>query len=145
MPTAGADGDYAEVKDNNANVLSYHSSIGEFVAQYGLALGAPTTFTANGAVPAAESNVEIGTIAASIALTLPAASAVTPGHILSIRDANGTVSSSATVSLQTPTAGGKIGAVSAATASTSAASYAFMNASYAALRLISNGTNWGPI
>lgn len=144
MPTAGGTGDFAETKDVSANVLGYFSAAGEFVEQYGLVLGTPQTFTANGVIPASASNVEIGSFGSSFYLTLPAASAVTAGHLLSISDANGSVSSSATVGLLTPTAGGKIGNVSAATSSTSAASYAFLNSAYGALRLKSNGTNWNP-
>jgi hypothetical protein len=142
-PTPGAAGDIGEQKDVNANVLEYFSAAGENVDQYGFAL-TPLTISATGSVPSSASNVEIGTISAAIALTIPAASAVTPGHILSIHDVNGSVSSSATVSLQTPTSGGKIGAVVAATASTSAAAYAFMNSAYGSLRIVSNGTNWNP-
>ena len=74
----------------------------------------------------------------------PASSAVTPSRVLVIVDGNGSVTSSATVAVKTPSGGGKIGAVSAATASTSAASYAFMNAAYESIRLISDGTNWLP-
>lgn len=144
MPTPGAAGDFSEVKDVNANVLGYYSAAGEFVEQYGLVLGTPQTYTANAVIPASASNVEIGTLSAAISLTLPAATAVTAGHLLSIHDANGTVSSSATVSLITPTSGGKIGNVAAATSSTSAAGYAFLNAAYTGLKLVSNGVNWNP-
>lgn len=143
-PTSGGAGDIAEVKDINANVLGYYSAAGEFVEQYGLVLGTPQTFTGNGTIPASASNVEIGSISGPMYLTVPSASAVTPGHLLSISDSAGTVSSSATVGLLTPTGGGKIGNVSAATSSTSAASYAFLNSAYGALRLKSNGTNWNP-
>ena len=144
MPTSGAAGDFAETKDVNANVDEYFSAAGELVEQYGLVLGTPQTYTANAVIPASASNVEIGAVAGAISLTLPAASAVTPGHVLTIHDGNGSVSSSATVGLITPAGGGKIGNVSAATSSTSAASYAFLNAAYTGLRLISNGTNWNP-
>lgn len=144
MPQAGGVGDIAEVKDVGANVDTYVSSAGEFVEQYGLVLGNPQTYAANAVIPASASNVEIGAVTGAITLTLPAANLVTPGHLLSISDANGSVSSSATVALITPTSGGKIGNVSAATSSTSAASYAFLNAAYTALRLKSNGTNWNP-
>lgn len=144
MPQTGGAGDYAEVKDVSANVDEYTSAAGEFVEQAGLVLGLPQTFTGNGVVPASASNVEIGTISGPMYLTIPSASAVTAGHLLSIRDANGTVSSSATVGLLTPSGGGKIGNVSAATSSTSAASYAFLNSAYSAVRIISNGTNWNP-
>lgn len=145
MPTSGGTGDFAEVKDTSANVLGYYSSTGEFVEQYGLVLGTPQTYTANSVIPASASNVEIGAISGAIVLTLPAASAVTAGHILAIHDGNGSVSSSATVGMITPTSGGKIGNVSAATSSTSAASYAFLNAAYTGTLLISNGTNWNPM
>lgn len=144
MPQTGGTGDFAEVKDSNANVDTYVSAAGEFVEQFGLVLGNAQTFSASGTIPSSASNVEIGTISGAIALTVPSASAVSAGHLLSIRDANGTVSSSATVSLQTPSGGGKIGAVAANTASTSAASYAFLNSAYSAVRIISNGTNWNP-
>ncbi|HEV2346454.1 MAG TPA: hypothetical protein VGS97_20310 [Actinocrinis sp.] len=144
MPTSGAAGDLFEQRDVNANVDTYVSATGELVEQYGLVLGTPQTYTANAVIPVSASNVEIGAIAGAISLTLPAASAVTAGHLLSISDANGSVSSSATVGLITPTGGGKIGNVSAATSSTSAASYAFLNSAYGALRLKSNGTNWNP-
>jgi len=145
MPTPGGAGDFAEVKDVSANVDTFVSATGEFVEQYGLVLGTPQTYTSNSVIPASATNVEIGAIAGAIVLTLPAASAVTPGHILSIHDGNGSVSSSATVGMITPTGGGKIGNVSAATSSTSAASYAFLNAPYTGSLLISNGTNWNPM
>lgn len=143
-PTPGAAGDFAEVKDSNANVDDYISSTGEFVEQAGLVLGLPQSFTATGTVPSSASYVEVGAISGAITLTLPAASAETAGHVLVINDGNGAVSSSATVAVKTPAAGGKIGAVAANTASTSAASYAFMQAAYSSIRLISDGTNWNP-
>jgi len=145
MPTPGGAGDFAETKDTSANVDTYVSATGEFVEQYGLVLGTPQTFTASGTVPSSASNVEIGAISGAVILTLPAASAVTAGHILAIHDGNGSVSSSATVAMVTPTGGGKIGNVSAATCSTSAASYAFLNSPYTGTLLISNGTNWNPM
>jgi len=144
MPTTGGAGDYSETKDSQANVVEYTSSLGEQVIQSGLVLGLPQSFTASGAVPSSASNVEIGAISGAITLTLPAASAVTAGHVLTVHDSNGSVSSSATVALQTPASGGKIGAVAANTPSTSAAAYAFLNAAYTGVRLISNGTNWNP-
>jgi hypothetical protein len=145
MPVTGPVGDFGEQKDVNANVDEYFSAAGELVEQFGFVLGNPQTIATSAAtIPASASNVEIGAVGVAVALTLPAASAVTPGHILLISDANGSVSSSATVSVQTPAGGGKIGAVAAATASTSAASYAFLNAAYTSLRLKSNGTNWNP-
>jgi hypothetical protein len=145
MPQAGAAGDYSETKDSQANVVEYESSTGELVEQAGLVLGLPQTYTANATVPASATNVEIGAISGAITLTLPAAGLVTAGHILTIHDGNGSVSSSATVALQTPSsASGKIGGVAAGSASTSAASYAFLNAAYTGVRLISNGTNWNP-
>lgn len=145
MPQTGQTGDIAETKDVNADVVTYVSPLGELVEQYGLVLGNPQTFTASGTVPSSASNVEIGAISGAIALAIPAASAVSAGHVLYISDANGSVSSSATVSLSTPSsASGKIGAVAAGVASTSAASYAFLNAPYTSLRIKSNGTNWNP-
>ncbi len=138
----GAAGDIGEVKDVNANVDEYFSAAGELVEQAGLVLGLPLSIATSAAtIPASASNVEIAS-AVSVALVIPAASAVTAGHLLSIRDANGTLSSSATCSVATPASGGKIGAVAANTASTSAASYAFINSAYGSMRLISNGTNW---
>lgn len=145
MPTAGGASDYQEFKDSNANVMGYFSSTGEFVPNYGLCLdGTPFAVTANATVPASASYVEVGAIAAAITLTLAAANAVTPGHLLTIGDGNGSISSSATVAVKTPASGGKIGAVAANTASTSAASYAFLNAAWTTIRLISDGTNWNP-
>lgn len=145
MPVTGGAGDYAEVKDSQANVDQYTSSIGEEVEQFGMVFGAPFSVTANATVPASATTVEVGAIAGAITLTLPAAQVVTPGHILYVHDSNGSISSSATVALQTPTsASGKIGGVTAGAASTSAASYAFLNAAWTSLRLISNGTNWNP-
>lgn len=144
MPTSGGVGDFAEIKDSSANVDSYVSAAGEYVTQYGFAV-VPLTVSATGALPTSASNVEVGTIAAAVTLTLPAAGAVTPGHVLWVHDVNGTVSSSATVALQTASsASGKIGGVAAGSASTSAAAYAFLNSAYSAVRLVSNGTNWNP-
>ena len=145
MPQAGAAGDYAEVKDSQANVATYVSSTGEFVPQFGFCLdGTPYSVTTTSTLPTSASFVEVGAIAAAIVLTIPAANAVTAGRVLVIADGNGSVSSSATVAVKTPAAGGKIGAVAANTNSTSAASYAFMNAAYESMRLISDGTNWLP-
>lgn len=144
-PTAGGVGDVAEVKDINANVSTYVSSAGEFVPQYGLVLGPPLAVTANTTVPASASYVVVKAITGAITLTLPAANAVTPGHLMTIGDGNGSISSSATVATQTATsASGKIGGVAAGSASTSAASYAFLNAAWTTLRLISDGVNWNP-
>ena len=97
MPQAGAAGDYSETKDSQANVVEYESSTGETVEQAGMVFGLPQTFTANGTIPASATNVEVGAISGAITLTLPAASAVTAGHLLMISDTNGTASSSATV------------------------------------------------
>lgn len=145
MPVSGGAGDYAEVKDSQANVDQYTSSIGEEVEQFGMVFGAPLAVAANATIPASATTVEVGAVSGAITLTLPAASSVTAGHILYVHDANGSISSSATVALQTPSsASGKIGGVAAGSASTSAASYAFLNAPWTSLRLISNGTNWNP-
>jgi hypothetical protein len=144
MPQAGAAGDVGEQKDVNANVLEYFSAAGEVVEQFGLALAPFSVASSAATIPASASNVEIGAVGVATVLTIAAASGVTPGHVLLIHDAAGSVSGSATVSVQTPTGGGKIGGVAAATASTSAAAYAFMNSAYGSLRLVSNGTNWNP-
>ena len=144
MPTAGGTNDYQEFKDVNANVLAYFSSAGEFVTQYASAQGPVTLVTTTSTVPTSASLVSVGAIAAAITLTLPAANTVTPGRELVINDGNGSISSSATVALKTPASGGKIGGVAANTASTSAAPYAFINAAWGAVRLVSDGTNWNP-
>ena len=144
MPTAGGASDYQEFKDSQANVLAYFSSAGELVTQFGQCVGPITVVTATGSIPSSASSVQVGAIAAAITLTLPAANSVTPGRELTITDGNGSISSSATVALKTPASGGKIGGVSANTASTSAAPYAFINAAWGAVRLISDGTNWNP-
>lgn len=143
-PVTGAAGDFAEVKDVNANVVEYVSATGEVVPQFGLVLDVPNAVAVNTTLAGSASYVEVGAIAGAIVVTVPAASAVTPGHMLVINDGNGSVSSSATVAVKTPANGGKIGAVAANTNSTSAASYAFMNAAYSSIRLISDGTNWNP-
>lgn len=146
MPVTGGTGDIAEVKDSQANVVEYISSTGEVVPQFGLVLDVPqAAVVANTTLAGSASYVSVGAVTGAITLTLPAANAVTPGHMLVVNDGNGSVSSSATVSLKTATsASGKIGAVAAGVASTSAAAYAFMNAAYSSVRLISDGTNWNP-
>jgi len=144
MPTAGGINDYQEFKDSNANVLAYFSSAGEFVTQFGAVQGPVTPVTTTSTIPSSASSVSIGAISGAITLTLPAASSVTAGRDLVINDGNGSISSSATVALKTPLGGGKIGAVAANTASTSAAPYAFINAAWGSVRLMSDGTNWNP-
>ena len=148
MPVTGGAGDISEVKDSQANVAEYISAAGELVAQYGICFDStPFPVTGSGAVtvPASASWVEVGAITGAVTLTLPAAGAVTPGRAMMITDGNGSISSSATVALKTATsASGKIGGVAAGSASTSAAAYAFINAAYGAVRLMSDGTNWSP-
>lgn len=144
MPTAGGINDYQEFKDVNANVVAYVSANGEFVTQFGQSVGPMTPVTTTSTIPSSASTVQVGAIAGAITLTLPAASSVTPGRELVINDGNGSISSSATVALKTPASGGKIGGVAANTASTSAAPYAFINAAWGAVRLISDGVNWNP-
>lgn len=146
MPVTGGAGDISEVKDINANVVEFISSTGEVVPQFGLVLDVPNAaVVANTTLAGSASYVEVGAITGAITLTLPAANAVTAGHMLVVNDGNGSISSSATVALKTATsAAGKIGAVAAGVASTSAASYAFLNAAYTGVRLISDGTNWNP-
>lgn len=144
---SGGTNDFAEIKDVNGNVLAYVSQFGEFVVQNGLTLGNPFGVSGNATVPASASLVQTnGALSASAVLTIPSASAsnLTPGHVLVIQDAQGTVTSSNTIAVQTPAGGGKIGAVSAATPSTSANSYAFINSAYGSIRLVTNGTNWNP-
>lgn len=148
MTVLGAAGDFAETKDSNANVDSYTSAIGEEVTQFGFALGNPFLFgaAATATVPATVSLAQTNAAAAAsgVVLTLPGANAVNVGHILIIQDANGGVTSSNTVAVKTPAGGGKVGAVANNTASTSAASYAFINSAYGSIRLASDGTNWNP-
>ena len=148
MPVTGGAGDISEIKDSQANVVEYISSTGELVSQYGISIdSAPTVVTGSGAatIPSSASWVEIGAITGAVTLTLPAASAVTPGHVLYVTDGNGSVSSSATVAVKTATsASGKIGGVAAGSTSTSANTYAFMQAAYSAIHLLSDGTNWSP-
>jgi hypothetical protein len=149
MPQAGGTNDFAEVRDVNGNVLAYTSQFGETVLQNGLALGNPFLVGgANATIPASASLVQTNVAVASggIVLTVPSASAsnLTPGHVLVIQDANGNASASNTIAVKTPVGGGKIGAVANNTASTSAASYAFINSAYGSIRLITDGTNWNP-
>jgi hypothetical protein len=147
MVVQGGTNDFAEIKDSNGNVLVYVSQNGEFVVQTGFVQGSPFPFgAANATIPAsaacAMSNAAIA--ASGIQLTLPSASSVTPGRELVIQDAFGGATASNTIAVKTPASGGKIGAVAANTASTSAASYAFVNAAYGSIRLTSDGTNWNP-
>jgi hypothetical protein len=147
MPQSGGTNDFAETKDVNANVLGYYSQFGEYVAQSGLVLGNPFLFSGNATVPASASLAQTNaSLSASAVLTLPDAGTVTAGHVLVIQDAAGGATSSNTIAVKTPTGGktSKIGGVSNNTASTSAASYAFINSAYGSIRLASDGTNWNP-
>ena len=139
---AGGVGDYAEVKDINANVAQYTSATGEEVAQMGFCLGgAGGRFgvgASNASIPATASVVYTNaTVAASgVVLTLPAASAVTPGRLILFKDENGTATASNTLAVQTPTGGGTIDGTAAAT------KLVIVNSAYGMWKAYSDGTNW---
>ena len=115
MPTAGGTGDSYEFKDRLANVDDYVSATGEWVAQYGLAVGgaagrfgvaAAATATAPANVSVIYSNAAIR--AGGVVVTIPAANSVAPGRVIFVSDENGSSTTSNLLSIVTPTGGGTI-------------------------------------
>jgi hypothetical protein len=143
-PTAGATGDSNEIKDKSANVDDYVSATGEWVAQYGLALGgaggrfgvaAAATATAPANVSVIYSNASIR--AGGVAVTIPGAQTVAPGRVIVVADENGSSTTGNLLNIVTPTGGGTIdgtaqGTPVAATTTTAHSSSAWY----------SDGVNW---
>lgn len=143
-PTAGGTGDYDEIKDKSANVDDYVSATGEWVAQYGLAVGgaggrfgvaAAATAVAPANVSVIYSNAAIRS--GGVVVTIPAANSVTPGRVIFVADENGSSTTGNLISIVTPTGGGTIdgtaqGTPVAATTTTAHSSSAWY----------SDGVNW---
>jgi len=123
MPTAGGTGDFNEIKDRLANVDDYVSSSGEWVAQYGLAIGgaagrfgvaAAATATAPANVSVIYSNAAIRS--GGVVVTIPAAATVAPGRVIVVADENGSSTTGNLISIVTPTGGGTIDGTAQGTA-----------------------------
>lgn len=131
-----------ETKDINANAVHYTSATGEMVTQFGLAIGGAggrfPVGASNATVPATASVVytNASVAASGIVLTIPAASAVTPGRLILFKDEFGGATSSNTITVETPVGGGKIDATAAGSP------LVVINAAYGSWKMYSDGTNW---
>jgi hypothetical protein len=123
MATAGGAGDRNEIKDQFGNVDDYVASTGQFVAQYGLAVGgaggrfgvgAAATATAPANTSVIYSNAAIR--AGGVVVTIPAANSVPPGTVILVSDENGSSTTGNLLSIVTPTGGGTIDGTAQGTA-----------------------------
>lgn len=142
-PTAGASGDRNELKDQFGNVDDFLSSNGEWVAQYGLSIGgsAGRFGIGSGATATMPSTASVAYTSATVAtngvtITLPNASAVTPGRLVIVKDENGTATGTNVIKVVTGTGGGAIDGTAQGTPVTA------VNAAYGVARYYSDGTNW---